>query len=145
MPTSTLLESTLLWGSLIGLVHFALIGALYGNPIVDRIYREAMEGEAGVKKWSSKPRYLVTQFAGTQLEIYALSFAYFWLRPLLGAEGIHGALLLGALLAAVRVYPRFWNMWIQSTYPNRLLAIEFVNGIISTLVVVMGLEYMAGS
>lgn len=50
---------------------------------------------------------------------------------------------LALLLAAVRVYPRFWNMWIQSTYPRHLLAIEVVNGTLSTFLVVGGLALLA--
>jgi hypothetical protein len=40
----------------------------------------------------------------------------------------------------VRVYPRFWNMWIQTSYPRRLLAIEIVNGTIGTLAIALFLE-----
>ena len=43
--------------------------------------------------------------------------------------------LLWALLAAIRVYPRFWNMRIQSTDPIRLLVGELVNGSIGSLVI----------
>ena len=76
------------------------------------------------------------------MEIYILAGAYLWLRGLVPFQGYSAALMLGAVFAAIRVYPRFWNMWIQSTYPNRLLAIEFVNGIISTLVVTVGMELL---
>jgi hypothetical protein len=50
---------------------------------------------------------------------------------------------LGILLAATRVYPRFWNMWIQTTYPNRLLAIDVVNGTLGTLAIVFFLQAAA--
>ena len=71
-----------------------------------------------------------------------LAGAYLWLRGLVPFQGYAAALVLGAVFSAIRVYPRFWNMWIQSTYPNRLLTIEFINGIISTLVVTVGLEIL---
>lgn len=122
------------WGALAGVVHFAVIAVLYGNPIVDRIDR-AFEGSPAMKRWPSKPRYFATQFLGTQVEVYILTAAFFWLRPGIGVPGYPGALLLGGVFAAIRVYPRFWNMWIQTTYPNRLLAIEVVNGTLGTLVV----------
>ena len=54
--------------------------------------------------------------------------------------GYSGALALGVLLSATRVYPRFWNMWVQTTYPQRLLAIEVVNGTLGTLAIVMFLQ-----
>ena len=53
-----------------------------------------------------------------------------------------GALLLGFLFAGIRIYPRSWNMWIQSSYPNRLIWIESVNGVLSTLAIITALELL---
>ena len=36
--------------------------------------------------------------------------------------------------------PRFWNVWIQSTYPRHLLAVDVVNGTLGTLLVVLVLD-----
>lgn len=132
-----------LFGSIIGIAHFVVVGALYGNPFVARLYRAAEANEPGVRSWPSRGRYLVTQFLGTQVEVFILAAAYFWLRPLVGIHGVAGTLLLALLLAAVRVYPRFWNMWIQSTYPTVLLKVELVNGILSSIVIVIGLDLLA--
>jgi hypothetical protein len=125
----------LLWGAAAGLVHFAFIALAYGNPLVDRLSAAAEANSPAVKQWASKPRYFATQLLGTQVEVYLITLAFVWLRPLVDLRGYEGALLLGGLLAAIRVYPRFWNMWIQTTYPNRLLAIEVVNGTLGTLVI----------
>ncbi len=134
--------SALLWGLVAGVIHFVVTGALYGNPIVDGIYQRAMKEEPGVKDHPSRARYLITQVAGTQIEIWILAIAFLWLRPLIGVEGMAGTLLLGLLFSGIRVYPRFWNMWIQSTYPNRMLAIELVNGVISTYTIVIALHLL---
>jgi hypothetical protein len=145
MPSSSSLSvvsSALLLGTLVGLAHFAVVGVLYGNPWIDGLYRRAMETEPGVRRWSSKPKYLLTQFLGTQLEVYALSLAFFWVRSLGAASTGPAVLTAGLVFAALRVYPRFWNMFIQSTYPRRLLAVELVNGVLSTLVVVFGLHLL---
>jgi hypothetical protein len=138
-----MIAATLMWGAVAGVVHFMLIGALYGNPVIDRLYAAAGVSPA-VKRWPSKPRYLATQFLGTQVEVFLLTLAFFWLRPLVPIAGMTGALALGGLLAAVRVYPRFWNMWIQTNYPNRLLAVELVNGTLGTLAVAAFLQLVAG-
>ncbi|MCA9406870.1 MAG: hypothetical protein KC684_10045, partial [Candidatus Omnitrophica bacterium] len=98
--------------------------------------------EPGVKKWPIKMRYLLTQFLGTQIEVYLVTLIFLWIRPLIQIEGMIGALTLGLLIAAIRVYPRFWNMWIQSTYPNRLLKIEFFAGTVGTLVIFASLQLM---
>jgi hypothetical protein len=132
----------LLWGAAAGLVHFVAIALLYANPITDRLSRE-LEKAPAVRQWPSQPRYFVTQFLGTQIEIYILATGFLWLRPKLDMPGLAGAFALGGLLAATRVFPRFWNMWIQTTYPHRLLAIEVVNGTIGTLVVAVFLQLAA--
>ncbi|MCB9653086.1 MAG: hypothetical protein H6729_02995 [Deltaproteobacteria bacterium] len=137
------LSSTLLWGTVAGVIHFVVVGALYGNPFVDRLYRRATESEPGVRRWASRRRYMLAMFAGTQVEVYFLALAYFWLRPAVADASLAGTLSLGTLLAAVRVYPRFWNMWIQSTYPRRLLAVEVVNGTVGTVVIVLVLHFLA--
>lgn len=127
---------TIVWmGAAAGLVHFFIIGLLYGNPLIAKIYHEAQVSELGVKRWPDKKKYLITQTLGTQVEIYILTVGFMWLRPLIGIEGLSGAMALGLLFAAIRVYPRFWNMWIQSIYPSRLLRIEFINGTVGTLAV----------
>ncbi len=132
----------LIWGAVTGVIHVAITGGLYGNPIVDRIYAQAMKEEPGVKDWPSKPRYLVTQILGTQVEVYILAFAFAWLHPLLDMDAMTATLLLGLVFSGIRVYPRSWNMWIQSTYPNRMIGIETVVGVISTFTVVVALHFL---
>ncbi|PZS30676.1 MAG: hypothetical protein DLM58_13255 [Pseudonocardiales bacterium] len=127
------------WGLVSGLIHFAAIGILYGNPVVDRMYVLAADASPAVRGWPSKSRYLITQFLGTQIEVYVIAIGFAWLYQHLPADGLAAALLLGTLFAGLRVYPRFWNMWIQSTYPRRLLVTEAVNGIIGTYVIVIAL------
>jgi len=136
-----MVSTVFLWGLAVGALHIVVTGAFYGNPIVDRIYAQAMKDEPGVRSWGSKPRYLVTQIAGTQVEIWILTAGYVWLRPLVPIDGLCGSLALGLLFSGIRVYPRFWNMWIQSTYPNRLLAIEALGGTLSTFLVTTLLYY----
>lgn len=130
----------LIWGLVAGVIHFVVIGLLYGNPFIDKIYKEAKKEEAGVKEWPSMKKYMPIQFCGTQIEVFILTGAYLWLRQYVPLEGISCSLGLGLVFAGIRVYPRFWNMWIQSTYPNRLLGIEFVNGVISTLLITVVVE-----
>ena len=133
--------TVLLWGAVAGLVHFVVIGILYGNPLTDRISAGAEAESPAVRKWPSKVKYFVTQFFGTQVEVYILTFAFVWLRPLVGLNGYGGGLLLETLIS-----PRsgsilkFWNMWIQTTYPFRLLLVEVVNGTIGTLVICVFLQ-----
>ena len=130
----------LLCGAVAGLIHFVFLGIAYGNPLIDRLYTAAAADHPAVRRWPSRAHYLVTQFLGTQVEVYLLTIGFVWLRPLLDVDGLAGTLLLGALFAGLRVYPRLWNMWIQSTYPRHLLVVEVVGGILGTLLVVLVLD-----
>jgi hypothetical protein len=133
----------ILWqGAVAGIIHFVALSILYGNPVIGRFYQQAQKKEPGVRKWPSQPKYLVTQFLGTQVEVYILTVAFLWLRPLVPESGVAGSVLLGLMFAAIRVYPRFWNMWIQSTYPSRLLKIELVNGTLGTLTIALTLHLL---
>jgi len=135
-------SDVLLWGAVAGIIHFVFLGIAYGNPLVDAMYTAAAAADPAVRAWPSRARYLVTQFLGTQVEVYLLSIGFVWLRPLLDVDGLSGTLLLAALFAGLRVYSRFWNMWIQTTYPRRLLAVEVVNGVLGTLLVVLMLDVL---
>ena len=128
----------LLWGLVIGIVHFIVVGGLYTNPLVARQYQKA-KNSAGVRIWGNQKEYLIKMFLGTQIEVYILTAAYLYLRQMFSSPtSFSVSVTLAVILTAVRVYPRFWNMWIQSTYPNNLLAIEFLNGTIGTFVIVLG-------
>ena len=140
MGDKEMIIDVLLWGTVAGIVHFVLIGLLYGNPVVDKQYSNASQESPAVKKWTSKPKYLLTQFLGTQIEVFILTFAFFWFRSLLPNSGMAWVFIFSLLISAVRVFPRFWNMWIQTTYPRRLLAIEAINGTIGTLAIITLLE-----
>lgn len=137
-----MLLDVLLWGLVVGVIHFVVLGGLYGNPFIDRFYRNAQQNEPGVRRWPNKAGYMLRMFLGTQVEIYILVAAYLWLRPHVPGEGYMEALVFAVVFAGIRVYPRFWNMWIQSTYPNPLLLIEAINGTISTFVVVFATQML---
>lgn len=128
---------TLIWGTLVGVIHFIIVGILYQNPIIAKIYKET-SSDPGVKKWNNQFKYIISMFLGTQIEIFIMTIGYLFLISILG-KTFTNTLILALILAGIRVYPRFWNMWIQSTYPNRLLVIEFINGTIGTFIIIFGL------
>ena len=136
-----MLLTLVVWGTLAGIVHFILIGILYGNPLVERISAKAEKESPAVKKWTSQPKYFLIQFLGTQVEVYILTLAFVWIRPLIALPPWEGWIVLGLLFSAIRIYPRFWNMWVQSTYPFRLLVVEFVNGTLGTLAITAFLQF----
>lgn len=131
---------TLIWGSLMGIIHFIIVGLLYQNPLVSKLYKQAA-GDPGVKKWKSQPKYLISMFLGTQIEIYIMTVSFIFLVSILG-KTILNTLVLALIFTGIRVYPRFWNMWIQSTYPNKLLIVELINGSIGTFIIIFGLYFL---
>ena len=123
-----------------GIVHFIIVGFLYQNPIVGKIYKEAAD-DPGVKKWDSPSKYLLLMFLGTQIEIYIITMGFLFFISILG-KTFSNTLILTLVFSGIRIYPRFWNMWIQSTYSNKLLIIELINGIIGTFVIIFGLYFL---
>jgi hypothetical protein len=132
----------LLWGLVIGLIHFVAVGVLYMNPFTAKLYKNE-SGNPALKKWDKQGEYILKMALGTQAEVFILTAAYIYLRSLFAEPaGWTAALILAGIFSAVRVYPRFWNMLIQSTYPRKLLAVEFVNGVIGTFIIVIGLKLL---
>ncbi|NPV00507.1 MAG: hypothetical protein HPY53_03895 [Brevinematales bacterium] len=137
-----MLLQILLWGLVIGVIHFVAVGILYMNPFTAKLYRDAGEHPA-LRKWPKQGEYILKMALGTQAEVYILTAGYIYLRSLFAEPtGWTTALILAAIFSAVRVYPRFWNMLIQSTYPRKLLAVEFVNGVVGTFIIVLGLKLL---
>jgi hypothetical protein len=137
-----MLRDVAIWGTAAGVAHFVVIAALYGNPLVDAYSREANR-HVSVRQWPKPAQYFARQFLGTQVEVFLMTFAFLWIRPLATARGYLGALEVGAVIAALRVYPRFWNMWIQTTFPGRLLLVEVINGTLGTLFIACFLQATA--
>jgi len=46
-----MITTVLLWGLAAGIVHFVVIGILYGNPLTDRISAGAEAESPAVRKW----------------------------------------------------------------------------------------------
>ena len=134
-----MLIDILVWGLVVGVIHFVVVGILYMNPVIARLYREA-KGSPALRVWENQKEYLIKMFAGTQIEIFIFTGAYLYLRHLFSEPmSFRVALIIACILSVTRVYPRFWNMWIQTTYPVNLLIVESINGTIGTFVVVLSL------
>ena len=122
-------------------VWFVIGGVLYMNPFVARIYR-ARETSPGVKKWDSPGLYLVFQFLGVLAQCMLWAFVYGLIKVALPGGPLLRGFFFGLILVAVKIFPRFFDMWIQSTYPQALLAVEFINGTIGSFVVGLVFGYL---
>ncbi len=132
---------TILGGFIASIVWFIVGGALYMNPFVAKIYKNA-EGSPALKKWPSVPKYIGLQYIGILAQCLLWAFVFALVKPVLSEDILIKGLVFGLILVAVKIFPRFFDMWIQSTYPNELLAVEFINGTIGSFVIGVVLAYV---
>ncbi|MFQ6083449.1 MAG: hypothetical protein ACE5WD_08830 [Candidatus Aminicenantia bacterium] len=132
---------TILGGFVASVVWFIVGGALYMNPLVARIYKNA-ENSPGLKKWQSVPRYIGLQYVGILAQCLLWAFVFVLVEPVLPGGLLIKGVVFGLILVAVKIFPRFFDMWIQSTYPNKLLAVEFVNGTIGSFIIGVVFAYV---
>lgn len=125
---------TLLGGFIAAVVWFIIGGALYMNPLVAKIYKDA-ENSPALKKWPSVPKYLGLQFIGALAQCLLWAFIFSLVKSVLPEEIFPKGLLFGLILIATKIFPRFFDMWIQTAYPGKLLAVEFINGSIGSFVI----------
>ncbi|MFH8110168.1 MAG: hypothetical protein QXE42_01880 [Candidatus Aenigmatarchaeota archaeon] len=60
---------------------------------------------------------------------------YSFIKPILPGSLLLSTIFFGLILVAVKIFPRLLDMWMQSTYPNKLLTVEFINGTIGSFVI----------
>ena len=117
-------------------IWFIVGGAVYMNPIVARIYKE-YETSPGLKNWDNTASYLTTMFLLTLVQCFLFAAVYAYIRPVFGGTVLVNGLIYGVILVAIKIVPRGLDMWIQTTYPNKLLGIEAINGIIGSFVIAL--------
>ncbi len=132
---------TILGGFIASIVWFIVGGALYMNPFVAKIFKNAEDSPA-LKKWPSVPKYIGLQYIGILAQCLLWAFVFALLKFALPEELLTKGLVFGLILVAVKIFPRFFDMWIQSTYPNKLLAVEFINGTIGSFIIGVVFAYV---
>lgn len=132
--TSTIFQ-TIVAGFIASVAWFIVGGALYKNSWVDRIYKKF--GQApGLKQWSSTGKYLVNMYIfGILLQCLLFAFVYAFIQPVFPGSVLGNTLFFGMIVLAVKILPRLFDMWIQSTYPDKLLVVEFVNGALGGFII----------
>jgi len=124
--TITILQ-TILGGFIASIVCFIVGGVLYMNPFVAKIYQNS-ENSPLLKIWSSVPKYLEIQYVITLAQCLLWAFVFAVVKSALPEEFLTKVLVFGLILVAVKIFPRLFDKWIQFTYPNKFLVVEFVNG-----------------
>ena len=128
---------TILAGFLASLAWFILGGALYMNPLVDKIYKSYKESPA-LKKWASLKKYIINMYLlGILIPSLIFAFVYAFINPIFPENLVLKILYFGLIMIGVRIMTRFFDMWLQTSYPNKLLVIEIINGIIGSFVIAL--------
>lgn len=121
-------------------ISFVILAFLYGNPLVGKLYKK-YEDHPAMKKVDSQGKWMLNMFIFTLLEVLFAGLIFFMAASALPGLGWFKGLYFGLLLAGVRVYPRFVTMFMLTSYPNSLLAVEFVNGIIGSIIIGLCFSY----
>jgi len=117
-------------GLLASIVWFILGSVLYVNPWIAKIYKKH-EGSPGLKTWKNQKQYIITMyFIGALIPCLIFAAFYAFIDHAFTGTLLTKTIYVGLILTGIRVIPRFFDMWIQSTYPDTLLTIEIVNGTI---------------
>jgi hypothetical protein len=131
----------LMGGTIAAIIWFVVGGILYMNPLVGRVYKRAEDSPA-LKKWGSTPLYIIFQFVGILAQCILWAFVYLLVEPVLPGGAAVKGFVFAHILFVIKIFPRFFDMWIQTTYPTKILGIEFVNGTISCVVIGFSFAYM---
>lgn len=122
------------------IIHFVLIGLLYMNPFVAGLYKK-FEKHPAMRQWDSQGKFMMSMFFLSLLEIVFVGLIYISIVQVLPNDFWLKGIVFGLLLAGVRVYSRFLSMFLQTSYPAKLLAVEFVNGLIGCVIIGLGFSY----
>lgn len=126
---------TLFTGFIVSIAWFIIGSLLYTNPTIGKIYKK-YENNPGMKKWDKKSKYITYMYLlGALTPSLIMAFVYKLIAPI-------SILHFGLILLGIRIIPRFFDMWIQSSYPNKLLYIEIINGTILSFVAALVLHYI---
>jgi len=132
----------LLAGFIASIVWFIVGGIVYMNPIVAGIYKK-FKSSPGLKNWKNTKSYLINTYVFAALiQCLIFSLVYLFIKPVLPGTLEMNTLFFGLVLVGVKIIPRLFDMWMQSTYPNKLLGMELINGIIGSFVIALVLVLM---
>lgn len=137
----TAVVQSIIGGVIASIAWFIAGGVLYMNPVVAKIYKEA-EASPALKKWPNVPKYLLLQYIGVLIQCLLWAWVFTLIKPALSDEILGRGIMFGFILVFIKIFPRFYDMWIQSTYPNKLLKIEFINGTIGSFIIAMVFAYI---
>jgi hypothetical protein len=109
------------------LIWFVLAGALFFNPIVDKIYRK-QDHLPGVKALPPNPKSIGLILGAIFIQIVLWEAVYVLVQSALPGGNLQKGLVFGLVLVATKMVPRDADRLLLSTYPQKRMLIEFIIG-----------------
>ena len=134
---------TILGAFVASIVFFIYRSVVYKDTSVDKMCRDP-EAPPALKKWKNIPKTILFQYLVILIQciLWAVVFVLGLLFDVLPEGYYMKGFVLGSVMAIVNIVPIYFKMWIESTYPNKLLAIGFAKGIIGNYIMGFTLTYM---
>ena len=135
--------NTIFGGFVASIVFFIYRKIVFKNNSVEKMRRYPW-APPSLKKWQNVPKTILPEYLVILIQciLWAVVFVLGLLFDVLPDGFYMKGFTLGSVMAIVNIVPIYFKMWIESTYPNKLLAIGFAKGIIGNYIVGFTLTYM---
>jgi len=127
------LVATILW--------FLVAAVLFFNPFVDKIYRSE-ESHAAVRALPQSGKTIGMILLAVVVQSLLWAYVYTLIGSALGGGKLGRGLTFGLILALTKIIPRDIDRILLTTYPRKRMTIEFIIGIICSLIVGVVFGYM---
>lgn len=122
-------------------VWFAAAGILFFNPVVDKIY--AIEaGHPSVKVLPKNGGTIGKILLAVLIQSALWGWVFSLVKPAMCESRLWSGLTFGFILVLTKIIPRDIDRILLTTYPMKRMTIEFVIGIICSLLVGLVFGYM---
>lgn len=132
---------TIFGGFIASIVWFIVGGILYMNPYVAKLHKKFGKSPA-VKQWSNERHFLILMHLLILVECLLFAFVYSFIKPVFPGAVIANGLILGIILIAVNLIPNIAGRWILSAYPNSLLLVDLISGVIGSFIIGLTLAFV---
>ena len=125
------------------IVYFIYRSKAYKDTSVDKMRRDP-KAPPVLKNWQNVPNTIIPQYLSILILciLWAVVFVLGLLFDVLPEGFYMKGFTLGSVMAIVNTVPIYLKMWIEATYPNKLLAIGFTKGVVGNYILGFTLTYM---
>lgn len=135
------LLQTILGGFLASIVWFIVGGIFYMNPLVAKLHKK-FEKSPAIKQWSNTKLFLIYMYLLILVECLLFAFVYSFIKPIFPGTVIANGLIFGLILIVVNSIPNISGRWLLSTYPNKLLLVDLISGIVGSFIIGLILAFL---